>query len=86
MRGKRRGRGSSSATAPGWQRIIAVAWVENLASRTVLQDIGMGECDAFDYRGRRMIVYESLPHALTRVHGEVASGLQADPVCSTIFR
>jgi RimJ/RimL family protein N-acetyltransferase len=44
----------------GLQRIIAVAWVENLASRTVLRDIGMLECDAFTYRGRRMIVYESV--------------------------
>ena len=26
----------------------------------VLQDIGMVECDAFTYRDRRMIVYESL--------------------------
>jgi hypothetical protein len=34
--------------------------VENLASRSVLQDIGMEECDAFIYRDRRMIVYESL--------------------------
>ncbi len=44
----------------GLARIIAVAWVENLASRSVLADIGMRECDAFEYRGRRMIVYESL--------------------------
>jgi RimJ/RimL family protein N-acetyltransferase len=43
----------------GLDRIIAVAWVENLASRTVLQDSGMVECDAFIYRDRRMIVYES---------------------------
>ena len=44
----------------GLRRIIAVAWVENLASRLVLQDIGMTECDAFDHRGRRMLVYESV--------------------------
>lgn len=44
----------------GLRRIIAVAWVENLASRLVLQDIGMTECDAFLHRGRRMIVYESI--------------------------
>jgi len=44
----------------GLARIIAVAWVENLASRQVLMDIGMVECDAFLHRGRRMIVYESL--------------------------
>lgn len=43
----------------GLARIIAVAWVENLASRLVLQDIGMTECDAFLHRGRRMLVYES---------------------------
>ncbi|NOG69651.1 GNAT family N-acetyltransferase [Roseicella sp. DB1501] len=44
----------------GLDRIIAVAWEENLASRAVLQEIGMRECDAFQYRGRRMVVYESL--------------------------
>ncbi len=44
----------------GLRRIIAVAWVENLASRQVLQDIGMTECDEFLHKGRRMIVYESL--------------------------
>jgi RimJ/RimL family protein N-acetyltransferase len=43
----------------GLARIIAVAWEGNDASRHVLADIGMTECDAFDYRGRRMIVYES---------------------------
>ena len=42
----------------GLRRIIAVAWVENLASRQVLQDIGMRECDSFIHRGRRMLVYE----------------------------
>jgi len=44
----------------GLPRIIAVAWAENVASRLVLQDIGMQECDEFLYRGRRMMVYESL--------------------------
>jgi RimJ/RimL family protein N-acetyltransferase len=44
----------------GLRRIIAVAWVENLASRSVLQDIGLTECDAFLHKGRRMIVYESI--------------------------
>ena len=44
----------------GLERIIAVAWVENRASRMVLQDIGMRECDAFENRGRRMLVYESI--------------------------
>ncbi|MBL6456158.1 GNAT family N-acetyltransferase [Belnapia sp. T6] len=43
----------------GLARIIAVAWEENHASRQVLRDIGMAECDAFDNRGRRMLVYES---------------------------
>ncbi len=44
----------------GLRRIIAVAWVENLASRQVLQDIGMTECDSFIHRDRRMLVYESV--------------------------
>src|SRR4051812_5711430 len=44
----------------GLARIIAVAWEQNHPSRQVLSDIGMAECDAFDYRGRHMIVYESL--------------------------
>jgi len=43
----------------GLNRIIAVAWVENLASRQVLLDIGMVECDAFSRPDRRMLVYES---------------------------
>ena len=47
----------------GLKRIIAVAWAENVASRLVLQDIGMVECDSFIYRDRRMIVYESLAPA-----------------------
>ncbi|MBK1660219.1 N-acetyltransferase [Paracraurococcus ruber] len=44
----------------GLARIIAVAWEENHASRQVLGDIGMAECDAFDHKGRRMILFESL--------------------------
>ena len=44
----------------GLRRIIGVAWVENLASRAVLRDIGMRECDAFTHRGRRMLVHESV--------------------------
>jgi len=44
----------------GLRRIIAVAWAENIASRAVLQDIGMRECDEFLHKGRRMLVYESL--------------------------
>ncbi len=47
----------------GLHRIIAVAWAENVASRLVLQDIGMAECDEFLYRGRRMMVYESFAPA-----------------------
>ncbi|WP_240757007.1 GNAT family N-acetyltransferase [Roseicella aquatilis] len=44
----------------GLARIIAVAWVENVASRSVLRDIGMVECDSFTYRGRQMVVHESI--------------------------
>ena len=44
----------------GLRRIIAVAWEENHASRAVLTDTGMQECDTFAYRGRRMLVFESL--------------------------
>ncbi len=44
----------------GLPRIIAVAWEENHASRGVLTDIGMRECDEFMHRGRRMLVFESL--------------------------
>ncbi|MDN3566050.1 GNAT family N-acetyltransferase [Paeniroseomonas aquatica] len=43
----------------GLERIIAVAWERNQASQHVLRDIGMTECDAFEYRGRRMVVFES---------------------------
>jgi RimJ/RimL family protein N-acetyltransferase len=45
--------------AGGLSRIIAVAWVENLASRQVLRDIGMQEADAFLHKGRRMLVHVS---------------------------
>jgi RimJ/RimL family protein N-acetyltransferase len=44
----------------GLKRIIAVAWEANHASRAVLGDIGMRECDAFQHRGRRMLVFESV--------------------------
>ncbi len=44
----------------GLARLIAVAWEENLASRAVLQEIGMVEQDAFLHQGKRMLVYESL--------------------------
>jgi RimJ/RimL family protein N-acetyltransferase len=49
--------------AAGLRRIIAVAWAENLASRLVLQEIGMRECDEFLHQGRRMLVHESLAGA-----------------------
>jgi RimJ/RimL family protein N-acetyltransferase len=45
--------------AAGLPRIIAVAWENNTASRQVLADIGMAERDAFQHKGRRMIVYVS---------------------------
>lgn len=44
----------------GLKRIIAVAWEQNHASRAVLRDIGMRECDEFRNHGRRMLVYESV--------------------------
>jgi RimJ/RimL family protein N-acetyltransferase len=44
----------------GLRRIIAVARETNLASRAVLTDIGMRECDAFLHHGHRMLVFESL--------------------------
>ena len=44
----------------GLARIIAVAGAENLASRTVLRDIGMVECDAYAHQGQRMLVHESI--------------------------
>ncbi len=44
----------------GLARIIAVAWEQNHASRGVLGDIGMKECDEFQHRGRRMLVFESV--------------------------
>jgi RimJ/RimL family protein N-acetyltransferase len=45
--------------AGGLSRIIAVARETNTASRAVLADIGMRECDGFRYQGHRMLVYES---------------------------
>lgn len=44
----------------GLPRIIAVAWEQNHASRAVLTDLGMRQCDAFEHRGRHMLVYEAL--------------------------
>src|ERR1700760_1929255 len=51
----------------GVRRVVAVARESNFGSRMVLGSIGMHECDAFDQRGHRMILYESVeaghPHA-----------------------
>nr|WP_314074371.1 GNAT family N-acetyltransferase [uncultured Roseococcus sp.] len=49
--------------AAGLGRIIGVARETNHASRAVLMDIGMRECDEFENRGHRMIVYESFAPA-----------------------
>ena len=46
--------------AAGLPRIIGVARETNHASRAVLTDCGMAECDEFPHRGHRMLVYESL--------------------------
>lgn len=46
--------------AAGLKRIIGVARETNHASRAVLTDIGMRECDEFENRGHRMLVFESL--------------------------
>lgn len=45
--------------AAGLPRIIGVARDSNHASRAVLGDIGMRECDSFMNRGHRMLVFES---------------------------
>lgn len=47
----------------GLKRIVAVAWEGNHASRAVLTDVGMTECDRFHYRGREMLVFEAFPPA-----------------------
>ena len=47
----------------GLPRIVAVAWEANEASRGVLTDVGMRECDRFRYRGRQMLVFEALAPA-----------------------
>lgn len=44
----------------GVPRIIGVARESNAASRSVMGDIGMGECGEFLNRGHRMVVFESL--------------------------
>lgn len=43
----------------GLARIIGVARDTNHPSRAVLMDIGMRECDEFENRGHRMLVFES---------------------------
>ncbi|MGG5888343.1 GNAT family N-acetyltransferase [Falsiroseomonas sp. HC035] len=45
----------------GLAQIQAVAWEGNVASRQVLVDIGMVECDEFQHRGRRMLLFRALP-------------------------
>ena len=60
-------------------RIIAVARETNHASRAVLADIGMRECDEFEHQGHRMLVYESV-----RRQGAAAAAPQVpQKVCST---
>ncbi|WP_428487494.1 GNAT family N-acetyltransferase [Rhodopila sp.] len=44
-------------------RIVAVARENNFGSRTILGSIGMREAEAFEQRGYRMILYESLGSA-----------------------
>lgn len=46
--------------AAGLPRIIAVARESNLASRGVLADLGLRECDRFMHQGYPMMVFESL--------------------------
>ena len=41
-------------------RIIGIARETNHASRAVLADIGMCECDRYEHRGHTMVVHESL--------------------------
>lgn len=45
--------------AAGLARIIGVARETNHASRAVLTDCSMRECDEFHHRGHRMVVFES---------------------------
>jgi RimJ/RimL family protein N-acetyltransferase len=44
----------------GLGRIIAVARESNLASRAVLADLGLRECDRYNHEGHAMMVFESL--------------------------
>ena len=46
------------------ERVIAVARVDNFASRTVLGSIGMSECERFDRDNIAMLVYESRARTL----------------------
>ena len=46
--------------AAGLRRIIGVARESNQASRAVLSDIGMRECERYLHRGHEMLVFESL--------------------------
>lgn len=46
--------------ATGLHRIIGVARESNHASRAVLSDIGMRECERYEHRGHEMLVFESL--------------------------
>jgi RimJ/RimL family protein N-acetyltransferase len=46
--------------AAGLARIIAVARESNLASRGVLADLGLRECDRFHHHSHPMMVFESL--------------------------
>ena len=43
----------------GLTRIVAIARESNFASRMVLGNIGMVECDAYERDGYRVLVYES---------------------------
>lgn len=49
--------------AMGLPRIIGVARETNHASRAVLRDCGMRECNAFHHRGHRMLTFESIAPA-----------------------
>ena len=46
--------------AAGLPRIIGVARASNHASRGVLTDIGMRDCDRYRHQGHEMLVFESL--------------------------
>nr|WP_302474529.1 GNAT family N-acetyltransferase [Roseococcus sp. MDT2-1-1] len=46
--------------AAGLPRIIGIARETNHASRAVLTDIGMHECERYEHRGHAMVVHESV--------------------------